>query len=318
MQTKPKQSLKGKRVLITGGAGFIGRWAVKQALEIGAEATVLDNFLVGPKSNLDGIAGHFRLAEGDMTDREFVARAMKEAKPEIVIHLAAHHFIPFCNANPEETMRVNGEGTMAVLRAAHAAGAHTALVASSGVLYPPTKEPLSEDGPTEVTDVYGLSKKLTEDIATFFETTTEMNCPIARLFNTYGPYETNAHLIPHIMESIHRGNEIPLGNLDPKRDYIYVEDTARFVLALSGLTDKGVLCNVGTGEEYSVREVMERISSILGRELEINVDQSRVRQTDKLHQRADMRKLIALTGEESPIGLNAGLTALLKHEKLIG
>jgi len=317
MQTTPKLNLKSKRLLITGGAGFIGRWAVKQALEIGADVTVLDSFLVGPKSNLDGIKGHFKVAEGDITDRRFMARAMKEARPEIVIHLAAHHFIPFCNANPEETLRVNGEGTMAVLRAASDAGAHTALVASSGVLYPPTKEPLSEGGPIEVTDIYGLSKKLTEDIAAFFETTTGMNCPVARLFNTYGPYETNAHLIPHIMESIHRGNEIPLGNLEPKRDYIYVEDTARFILALSALKQKGVLCNVGAGEEYSVREVVDHISGILGRQLEITVNADRVRKTDKLHQRADMRRLLELTDEDAPIDLSAGLTALLRHEKLI-
>src|SRR5690606_12455645 len=96
-------------------------------------------------------------------------------------------------------------------------GARTAVVASSGVLYPSVDDILDEDIPVEPIDIYGLSKLMTEQVARYVATATDMSCVAARLFNTYGPYETNPHLIPHIMECLHRGPSIPLGNIHTKR-----------------------------------------------------------------------------------------------------
>ena len=88
-------------------------------------------------------------------------------RPDVVIHLAAYHFIPYCNDHPEETLRVNVEGTHSVLTAAANAGAGRAVIASSGVVYPGVDTVLSEDGPVEPPDVYGLSKLLAENVAEY-------------------------------------------------------------------------------------------------------------------------------------------------------
>ena len=111
------------RVVITGGSGFIGRWLVKKSLEEGHAVTVYDNLCVGRRSNLSEFDGHFEFVEADIRDEDSLAAAMKTARPEIVFHLAAHHFIPYCNAHPAETMRVNVEGSEIVARLAAQAGA---------------------------------------------------------------------------------------------------------------------------------------------------------------------------------------------------
>jgi UDP-glucose 4-epimerase len=144
-----------------------------------------------------------------------------------------------------------------------------------------------------------------------------MRCVTARLFNTYGPYETNPHLIPHIVESLHHAPELELGNILTKRDYIYVEDVAELldVLARSAKNDYTVV-NVGTGCEYSAEEIVRTIEELLGSTIEIRVDPSRLRPVDKLHQRADTRRLEALTGVTARHTLRDGLHELILHEGL--
>ena len=269
-------------------------------------------------ANLEPFVDRIRFYEADILDESALSAAMADAKPSIVFHLAAHHFIPFCNAHPLETMRVNVDGAYAVLRAAATCGAKTAVVASSGVVYASGTDPLNEDDPPKLADIYGLSKHLDEQIARFFAETTSMRCLVARLFNTYGPRETNPHLIPHIMGALHAGPRVPLGNIHTKRDYIYVEDTATSLLDYAcGAGPSFAVVNVGTGQEYSAAEIVEEIGTLLGRPIQIDVDPSRQRTDDKLHQIADTGRLKAWTGRLPRHSLREGLQALLRHEGLV-
>jgi UDP-glucose 4-epimerase len=204
-----------------------------------------------------------------------------------------------------------------VLSAATEAGARRAIVASSGAFYPSLEDLLSEDLEPAAVDVYGLSKQLTENVTQFIATTTGMTCVAARLFNTYGPYETNPHLIPHIMESLQDGPEVQLGNIHTRRDYIYVDDVAELLyLAVTSAEDRYTVVNVGTGDEYSAEEIVQTIGRLLGTEIKINVDESRVRAVDKMHQRADTKRLQALTGTAARHSLEEGLRKLLQHEQI--
>jgi UDP-glucose 4-epimerase len=242
---------------------------------------------------------------------------MAESRPQIVFHLAAHHFIPFCDQNPEETLRVNVEGTHAILTAAARHGVRVAVVASSGALYPSRDDLLHEELSSAPVDIYGLSKHLTEEVARFAASTTGMSCVAARLFNTYGPHETNPHLIPHIMESLHRGSTLQLGNIHTKRDYIYVDDVAALLYSLGqSAAAPYTVVNVGTGLEYSAEEIVRTIGQLLGREIPITVDAARVRQVDKLHQRASTERLERLTGMLPAHSLSEGLSKLLAHERI--
>jgi UDP-glucose 4-epimerase len=314
--------MPSKRAFITGGAGFIGRWIVDRCLRSEVAVTVYDNFCAGPRENLAAFADRITIVEGDILDRETLAAAVADAAPNLLFHMAAHHFIPFCDAHPDETLRVNVEGTYAVLDVAAQAGVDTAVVASSGAIYPSVDELISEDLPSAPVDVYGLSKLLTENVCEHVARTTDLQIVAARLFNTYGPFETNPHLIPHIMESLQDGPVVPLGNIHTKRDYIYVEDIARLLFAagtadLSRYPNGYAVTNVGTGVEYSAEEIIETLRELTGSAIEIKQRSNRTRAVDKLHQRADTARLMALTGTSAQYSLREGLSKLLEHEGLL-
>jgi UDP-glucose 4-epimerase len=310
--------MSDKRAFITGGAGFIGRWVVKRCLQDGYDVTVYDNLCAGTLDNLSEFADRITFHQADILDEERLASALQEAQPTVLFHLAAHHFIPFCNDNPGETLRVNVEGTHTVLDAAAKAGVDVAIVASSGAIYPSVDDLISEDLTAAPVDVYGLSKLLTEQVCELFARTTDLKIVAARLFNTYGAFETNPHLIPHIMESLHEGPSVPLGNIHTKRDYIYVEDVAELLLAGAENAQKSyTVVNVGTGIEYSAEDVINHLSDLIGTPITIHQRANRKRSVDKLHQRADTTRLIALTGFGARHSLTDGLSKLLAAEELL-
>jgi UDP-glucose 4-epimerase len=304
-------------VLITGGAGFIGRALVARCLEAGHTVSVIDNLCAGTRENLRPFLGSIGFHEIDVLDADAVQVVMEQARPRIVFHLAAHHYIPFCDAHPRETLRVNVEGTWVVLAAAVQAGAEVAVVASTGAFYPSREELLTEDLEAAPVDVYGLSKHMAEQVTRFVGTTTQLSCLAVRLFNTYGPHETNPHLIPHIIDSIRRGSTVALGNIHTRRDYVYVDDVADLLYRCARRAPEDyTVVNVGTGTEYSAEEIVAHIGDITGRALRIDVDDARIRQVDKLHQRADVRRLLDLTGARPEYGIVEGLQRLLEHEGL--
>jgi len=305
-------------IFITGGAGFIGRWVVRRCLRDGHNVAVYDNLSAGHLDNLAEFSDRITFFEGDILDVSRLSTAMAETKPDVVFHLAAHHFIPFCNEHPLETLRVNVDGTYAVLMQAADAGAHTAVVASSGAVYPSVDDPLSEDMWTSPPDVYALSKRITEEVTEYAADNTSLTCVAARLFNTYGAYETNPHLIPHIVESLQSGPTIALGNIHTKRDYIYVEDVADLLVeSARHASGPYTLVNVGTGQEYSAEEIVKTIETLLETDIHVDVDEGRIRAVDKMHQRADTTRLEALTGSRAAHSITNGLTKLLQQERLL-
>lgn len=305
-------------VVITGGAGFIGRQLVGHCLRKGWRVSVVDNLCAGKLKNLEEFAGIFAFSDTDILDAMTLRRVMEEAEPELVFHLAAHHFIPFCNAHPQDTLRVNVEGTHVVLSEAARVGTHRAVLASSGSIYPSRTEPLTEDIEPAPVDVYGLSKLLMEEVAKFISATSEMACTSVRLFNVYGPYETNPHLIPDIVANLRNGSTVHLGNVHTKRDYIYVEDVAELLcLCATTARDQYSVINLGTGREYSASEILDVLSELLSRKLNIEIDETRKRAVDKLHQRADTQRLEVVTGQRPSISLDAGLRRLLEHERIL-
>lgn len=305
-------------VLITGGAGFIGRWLVARCLQEGLRVAVYDNLCAGRLDNIAPFLDKIDFFEADILDSQALMAAMQKTAPDTVFHLAAHHFIPFCNEHPLDTMRVNVDGTYSVLSTAAKCNVRTAVIVSSGVIYPSREGPLSEDEIPVPGDVYGLSKILCEETGRFFVNTTPLRCLVARLFNTHGPYETNLHLIPHIMESLRSGPRIELGNVHTKRDYIYVEDVANLLLQCSKIKGpRYAVINIGTGHEYSAQEIVAEIADLMGSQIEIVIAPERVRAVDKLHQIADITKLVQLTGCRPKYSLRDGLRKLLGHEGLL-
>lgn len=282
-------------VLVSGGAGFIGSSLVRMLLETGYHVTALDNFVNGKRDNLPE-HHELEVVEGDVTSSKDVERCL-EPVPDYVVHLAAYHFIPFCDSHPAETVRVNTYGTQNVLEmiSNRENSPKKIICASTAAVYPPTETASKEDGRTGPIDIYGISKLAGEQIADLFQRRTGIPCLNIRIFNAIGPRETNPHLLPDIISQMQEGRlEIRLGNLTPKRDYIYVDDISEGVLTLLESDTSNGTFNIGSGHAYNAEEILEIISGITEREYIALSVESMQRKSDRPCLLADNTKLAGL------------------------
>ncbi|MEO8066911.1 MAG: SDR family NAD(P)-dependent oxidoreductase [Flavobacteriales bacterium] len=304
-----------KKVLITGGAGFIGSALSKHLQEEGHEVLVIDNLSFG-RRQLAGVPDD-RFFQVDIRDRAATQQVMDATRPNIVLHLAAVHFIPYCNQHPAEAADININGTINVLETAGSKGSvEQVFVASTAAVYPIADGAMAEDHDTGPMDIYGTTKLATEKLASEFHLRTEMPVLVGRFFNAFGPNETNPHLFPEIQKQVLGGaRTLKLGNLDPKRDYIHTEDMSRAMSALLGMGNKGCdTFNIGRGIEYSVREIVEAFERQLGEKLTIEVEAARVRKVERMHLLADVRKLKSATGWAPKWDIDEGVATLLKED----
>ena len=304
--------------LVTGGTGFIGNELVRQLIRSGKSVAMLDNCSrVAPQiEDLSGVHLH----HVDLVDHQKVTSILRQVKPRVVFHLAAIHFIPECNANPERTLRVNVEATLGLLRACSSSGVEHVLFASSGAVYADSAEPLRETSPVQPVDIYGWSKLQAEQLCRWHAEAEGLRVTACRFFNNYGPRETNAHIIPEIIAQLRQGDTLRLGNVTPRRDYVHTSDTAR---ALQLLAERNhgrggfLVVNVASGQDASVEELIRIVSEQLGREIAIERDLSRFRKADKEVQVADVSLLTSLTGWSRQVDFEPGLRSLLAFEGLL-
>lgn len=302
--------------LITGGLGFIGNELTRQLLARGREVVLIDNRRrVAPR--IEDLAA-VRVIEADLTDAAAARRAFAGLRPRNVFHLAAIHYIPECNADPGFALRVNVEATQNVLDAAITADADHILLASTGAIYADSPNALTEGARVAPVDIYGWSKVFAEELARWRAARGEARVTVGRFFNNYGPRETNRHIIPEILDQLRSGDELRLGTTSTRRDYIHTRDNAEALIRLADLPpERERTVNIGTGVDASVDELVALFGELLARPLRITHDPARVRPVDKQVQRADITRLIELTGWRPQIRLRDGLAELLRFEGLL-
>lgn len=307
------------RVMVTGGAGFVGVPLVRRLLSTGAEVAVVDDFSTASPGRLDDLSPHLRLEAVDVADRDAVSEVVDSFRPTHCVHLAAIHFIPRCRAEPSATVATNILGTQRVLDALReSAPGCRVLLASSADVYRPAIRPHREDAPTGPGNVYGLSKLTSESLFRFAAEDGGIESVAARFFNVYGPGETNPHLIPEIVSQIKAGSTVVrLGNIHPRRDYAFVDDVASTVAALLDHAPAGTVVNVGSGQSYSAIEVVQMIGDLLGHPLTVQVDAARVRASDRANLQADVGLLQSLVPGACATPLEQGLRQLLLAEALL-
>jgi UDP-glucose 4-epimerase len=303
-------------IVVTGGLGFIGNELVRQLKATGEPIAIIDNRnRVAPA--IDDISD-VPVFEIDITDKEKVNAVMQELKPHTVYHLAAIHYIPECNENPERTLRINVEGTESLLNAAAAAGVAKFLFASSGAVYADSADPLSESAAIAPVDIYGWSKLFGEQLCQMSHRMHGTAIVICRLFNNYGPRETNRHIIPEILIQLQQGNELKLGNISPIRDYIHTSDCATALIKLAAACTDGVsTVNVAHGHGFTVAEMIEKIKQLTCRTIHVQLDTNRLRKNDKQTQVADVSLLKKTTGWQPETPIEEGLRRLLVFEQLL-
>lgn len=306
------------RAVVTGGAGFIGSHVVERLLDLGAEVLVIDDFRLGKRDHLEQVAGAdgLTVVQADIRAADSIPEILDFA-PDAVFHLAALHFIPYCNAHPQEALDVNVLGLEAVIRSVRGAPLRTFVFPSSGAIYGFGDEPWTETSPARPDEIYGISKWMGEQIIErFHRERPDVRTVVARLFNTYGPRETNPHVLPEVMRALKAGEPIELGNLWPKRDLVFVEDMADALVAVADGEPAFDVFNIGTGTGTAIADVMRVIEEITGRPIVIRQVASRMREGDG-HLISDPGKLMQATGWKPQHELEAGLRRLLEWEGIL-
>jgi UDP-glucose 4-epimerase len=310
-------TLMNQRVMLTGGAGFIGSAVIDHLNELGCDVFVLDNLSFG-KRELAAVPDS-RFFEVDILDHRATADSVRAIAPAWAIHLAAVHFIPYCNAHPYESTNINLLGTTNVLDALrNVASVEKVFFASTAAVYADSPAPVAETSLPIPLDIYGLTKRIGERLVHEFHATTSVPCIIGRLFNAYGPRETNAHLIPEILRQVLEGKQtIELGNLFTRRDYIHTSDMARAISKLMACQIDGFdVFNIGSGKSFSAGEIIQFFERAINHPLIVDVAKDRLRKVDRTLLQADITKIHRATGWTPQVEIQQGITALVQEENV--
>jgi UDP-glucose 4-epimerase len=310
------------RWAVTGAAGFLGSHVVDVLRERGVPVLAIDDLSCGRAEFLarhEGSPG-FRLVRLDIRQNAALATLLCHESPTAVVHLAALHFIPAAVADPTRAVSLNVMGTQSVLSACREARVGRVWFASTGDVYPPAEQPHREDDPLGPFNIYGLTKLMGEQlVALESRERRETRFVVGRLFNLYGPRETNPHILPEVLGQLRQCADAPLrlGNLWPTRDLVPVRDAARAVVESLEQAPVGVTTvNVASGVAWSMQEVLDLIGELRDRRLTIETDPAKVRPVERAHLRADVSRLRALIGWAPHADLRCGLGELLEAEGL--
>ena len=305
---------QSRRVLVTGGAGFIGSELVRQLADRGSVVRVVDNLVNGRRENLDGLPGDkVELVVVDVRDATSMATLLRDV--DVVFHLAClgvRHSIH----SPVENHEVNASATLALLHTARSSGVRKFVYVSSSEVYGTARTaPIPEDHPTLPMTVYGASKLAGEAYTRAFWETYRYPTVVLRPFNAYGPrchHEGDSgEVIPKFMLRCLAGKPMVIfGDGTQTRDFTFVGDTASGILA-AGLSEDSVgqTINLGSGKEIQIRDLANTVAEVLGRP-HAEITYVEPRPGDVLRLLADSSKAKRLLGFQPSVALRDGLVLL--------
>ena len=274
-------SWRGRRILVTGGDGFIGSHLVDRLLSEGAAVRVLVHYT--PSGRLGWLHGREKDVEilsGDVRDGERVLHAVE--RQEVVFHLAALIGIPYSYQSPESYVQTNVMGTYHVLNSCRRAGVERVVHTSTSEVYGTALSvPIDEAHPLQPQSPYSATKIGADMLAISFHRSFELPVAIVRPFNTYGPRQSARAVIPSLLGQLYGDAErIRVGTVSPTRDFNYVSDTVTGFLAVADADRAtGEVVNIGSGREISIGALIELLFEVTGQRKEIVVEDERVRPT---------------------------------------
>lgn len=275
--------LKTKKILVTGADGFIGSHLTEELIKQGYDVRAfvlynsfnswgwLDSLPKDVRQNMDVVSG-------DIRDPHGVKKAIQGCT--VVLHLAALIAIPYSYHSPDTYVDTNVKGTLNIVQAARELEIEKVVHTSTSEVYGSAQfVPITEDHPLQGQSPYSASKIGADQIALSFYNSFETPVSIIRPFNTYGPRQSARAIIPSVITQIANGNrKIKLGAVYPTRDFNYVADTVQgFIKVTESDISVGQVINIGSNYEISIGETVKLIAEVMGVEIEIESEQSRIR-----------------------------------------
>lgn len=296
------------KVLVTGGAGFIGSNLVRRLQQDGVERiVVLDDFSTGDPANLEGL--DIELHEGSILDREMLGQAADGC--DAIVHLAARPSVPRSIDDPVASHHANATGTLHVLEAARVGGAHVSLASSSSVYGANPTLPKEESLRPQPISPYAVSKLAAESYALSHQQVFGLRVLAFRFFNVYGPGQRAGHayaaVVPSFLDAALNHRPIPVhGDGGQTRDFTFVGTVAEVLSsAARHATSSPEPVNLAFGTRSSLLEVIGVIEDVLGRPLELRHGEPRA--GDVRDSQADNTRLRALFPGMNPVELREGI-----------
>ena len=305
--------MKKKNILITGADGFIGSHLTELMVREGFNVTALSMYnsfndwgwleQVECKNDIEIISG-------DIRDPDFCKKITK--KKDIIFHLAALIGIPYSYLAPQSYVDTNIKGTMNICQAALDNDVEQVIHTSTSEVYGTANYvPIDEKHPTQAQSPYSASKISADAMAMSFYNSFELPLVIARPFNTYGPRQSSRAIIPTIITQIANGlRKIDLGDLTPTRDFNFVSDTCKGFLLLSRCEKaNGEIVNIGSNTEISIGDLVNKIKTLMGSDIEIQTDPKRIRpkNSEVFRLVCDNQKINELVSYKPSIAIDEGL-----------
>lgn len=253
------------KILVTGGAGFIGSHVVDAYVSAGHQVAVLDNLSTGQK---EYVPSGVELFEGDITDRDFVAKVLADWQPTVINHHAAHIQVGYSVQDPQFDAQNNVLGLLNVMEEARNLGTVQKIIMAStgGAMYGDQEVPFNESMPAQPLSPYGVSKRSGELYLHYYFSQYGINYVVLRYSNVYGPRQ-NPHgesgVVAIFSEMIEEGKQPVInGEGTNTRDYVYVGDVARANVAALEYGSNGIF-NIGTNTETSTNEVFNLVTQAM-------------------------------------------------------
>ena len=288
-----------KKILITGSNGFIGKNLVESLLSK-YEITGLS------KQQKNNKVNHITKDINKITSKDF-----KDIF--CIIHLAAITDLKVCKDFPDQCITTNVLGTQKILESARKNNCKVIYASTSHVYGIPKKLPINEKASTSPTSIYAGSKLAGEILCESYHNQFNMDISIVRIFSVYGPESSNHYVVPNIVTQLKNSNTIKLGNINSKRDFIFISDVINaFRIILNNINGFNVY-NVGAEKSYSIKEICKKFEKLSGKKIIIKSNLKQNKKFDAKNIVCDATKLKKL-GWKSKISLNEGLKKMYEYK----
>lgn len=295
--------------MVAGGAGFVGSAIVRELVKLNARVVSFDNYLHGIPENVIGL-DNVEVVQGDALSQFEIIDAITRYGVEYIINCIGDTYVPTAYKWPKRFFDINVGACLNLLEACKICDIKRTLYISSTEVYGIAEEErLNELVTLKPVNTYAVSKLAADRLC--FTHSIEHQTPvvIARIFNCYGPRESEPYVIPEIIHQLHQGNVLNLGNIKAERDFTYVHDTARALIKvlLSDVAD-GDVVNVGSDCSYSIEWLAHQLADIMNvKNIQIEQDPTKLRICDIDRFRCNNEKLKSLTDWEPEVEMLNGL-----------